>query len=98
MYVYTVLKNNRQILLRDALTIDYKGTKTMGYDCVMIPGAVQEDLTPLQSAAGGGKTIRASHFCGNEIGLGGTKKVGAAAKTVCSKSFVTYIYLKIMHK
>ena len=70
----------------------------MGYDCVMIPGAVQEDLTPLQSAAGGGKTIRASHFCGNEIGLGGTKKVGAAAKTVCSKSFVTYIYLKIMQK
>ena len=86
MYILSWNKNNRQILLRDALTIDYKGTKTMGYDCVMIPGAVQGDLTPLQSAAGGMKTIRASHFCGNEKGLGGTKKVGDAAKTVCCKS------------
>ena len=60
----------------------------MGYDCVLIPGALQEDLSPLMTAvmAGGGKTIKASHFCGNEIGLGGTKKVGDAAKTVCCKS------------
>ena len=61
----------------------------MGYDCVMIPGAVQGDLTPLQSAAGGGKTIRASHFCGNEKGLG-SKKDGDAAKTVCSKKIYTF--------
>ena len=85
-YCLEIIKVLRQIFVRHALTINYKGTKTMGYDCVMIPGAVQEDLTPLQSAAGGGKTIRASHFCGNEIGLGGTKKVGDAAKTVCCKS------------
>ena len=45
---------------------------------MMIPGARKSDLMSF------GDTLKASHFCGNEKGLG-SKKDGDAAKTVCSK-------------
>ena len=65
-------------------TFNWKGDGTGGYDCVKIPGAMKNDLTPLSKSV-----LNASMFCGNEKGLGTTKD-GSAAKTVCSKYIFMY--------
>ena len=58
---------------------DQIGGGTMGYDCILIPGAkVGADLADMTANA-----INASMFCGQSKGLG-SKKDGDAAKTICS--------------
>ena len=56
---------------------------TKGYDCVVIPGALKTDLTPIGAAK---NALNANMFCGQSIGLG-SKKQGDASKTVCCRFF-----------
>ena len=55
---------------------------TKGYDCLLIPGALKTDLTPIGVAA---NAFGATMFCGQSKGLG-TVKSGTASKTICCKS------------
>jgi len=57
------------------------GMQTMGFDCLIIPGAMKADLSPLE------KSITAANmFCGQEKGLG-SKKDGTSdpGVTICTK-------------
>merc|ERR1712110_211325 len=58
------------------------GMGTKGYDCLLIPGALKTDLTPIGVAA---NAFGATMFCGQSKGLG-TVKSGTASKTICSKT------------
>ena len=59
-----------------------KGTKTTGYDCVMIPGA---------SKATANKNPAPNSICGNGKGLITTAVAAAMiTKTVCSNCFKIY--------
>ena len=68
---------------------------TKGYDCVLIPGALKTDLTPIGVAA---NAFGATMFCGQSKGLG-TVKSGTASKTICCKSVCTFIqhYVQIVY-
>merc|ERR1719510_2940883 len=58
------------------------GMGTKGYDCIIIPGAVKTDLTPIGVKD---KALNANMFCGQSKGLG-TEKDKDTAATICSKT------------
>ena len=81
------------MIYRNLLTNSIVGKGTLGYDCIMIPGAKLGTMCADFSA----NAINANRFCGNSQGL--AKSVDAVDNTkqgtICSKNGTKYIHKHI---